>query len=258
MAAPHVAGVAALLKAKTPTLHWWEIKNRILAGAEPNVALANKTISGRRLYAPGALTCSQSVVRSRLKPIGESVTAVTGAPIALSALSINCAASYGEVKVTVNPGGTVVTLRDDGQGEDLVARDGTFSGQWTPTSGGEFTLTFFGNDSVTMNVTPVYSYVTVPFSWETIPGTNLHSDDDGTAKSNPHSRSDSPVGALPAGLRAPTGSCGVRGSRCPSLRRHITPCRWGMNSAARLRNSSPHFGLTCMPTQAAAKISSGG
>ena len=74
MAAPHVTGLAALLKADDPTRDWRAIRNLILAGGEDSAALT-QTISQKRLNAYGALTCSGSTVLSRLRPVGSSITA---------------------------------------------------------------------------------------------------------------------------------------------------------------------------------------
>ena len=141
MATPHVAGTAALLKAANSGWDWRAIKNLILAGGD-NVASMANTITQKRLNAFGALTCSNSPVFSRLGPVADTVAGSVGTPIGLSVLNINCALPNGDVVVTVDPGGQTVTLLDDGLGRDQAAGDGNYSGQWTPTGTGSFTLTF--------------------------------------------------------------------------------------------------------------------
>jgi len=55
MATPHVAGVAALLKAKNPTADDATLKDRILKSVDAKSSLSGKTVTGGRLNAAGAL-----------------------------------------------------------------------------------------------------------------------------------------------------------------------------------------------------------
>lgn len=58
MASPHVAGLAALLKAQNPSYTWRELKCRIMKGVDPLSSLNGKTITGGRINAYKALTIS--------------------------------------------------------------------------------------------------------------------------------------------------------------------------------------------------------
>ncbi len=157
MATPHVTGVAALLKSQDDTRDWTAIRNLILASGDSISSLAN-TITQKRLNANGALTCLDSTLQSRLRPIGDAIQGSLGVPIELSALHIRCAQPNGEITVTIEPGNEVVTLVDNGQGSDQSAGDGVYSGQWTPLSKGNFTLTFTGGEVVNVSVdTPLLS-----------------------------------------------------------------------------------------------------
>ena len=151
MATPHVTGTAALLKAADPERDWRAIRNLILTGGDDVASLA-ETITQKRLNAFGALTCTNSAVLSRLSPVQNTVNGSVGIPIDLSMLNIHCAVPNGDVAVTVNPGGEVIALLDDGLGSDQVAGDGNYSGRWTPPSGGSFTLTFADGSVVTVLV----------------------------------------------------------------------------------------------------------
>jgi hypothetical protein len=151
MATPHVTGVAALLKAQDPSRDWRAIKNLILAGGDTISSMAN-TVTHKRLNANGALTCSNSPVFSRLRPIGNTINGAVGEPIDLSALNINCASPNGNVTVSINSGSETITLVDNGAGPDQAAGDGIYSARWTPAIEGVYTLTFPGGDVVTVGV----------------------------------------------------------------------------------------------------------
>jgi subtilisin family serine protease len=160
MAAAHVSGIAALLKSQDPTRDWKAIKNLILAGGVPYGSNPGFSVTDRRANALGALTCSNAVVKSRLWPrsskyYGEPTEIKSGmVPVNLAALHINCAKPNGNVSVMVSPGNTTVALKDDGIGFDQIAGDGIYSGQWTPSAGGLFNLTFPDGDVVAVEIDP--------------------------------------------------------------------------------------------------------
>lgn len=188
MATPHVTGVAALLKAQDGSRDWKAIKNLILAGGDP--ALTNSiftfdlrpTITQKRLNAHGALTCAGSPLLSRLRPSRDTVTTTVGTPVDLAVLHINCAMSNGNVQVTAEPGSETITLLDDGFGPDQEAGDGIYSGQWTPSAQQTTTLTFPGEDRVSVNVIVNYQHSATAFNYRNISGTNLNLDDDSSAQ----------------------------------------------------------------------------
>jgi thermitase len=151
MATPHVSGLAALLKAQDPNRDWRTIKNLILAGGDTVSSMAN-TITGKRINANGGMTCSNKVVQGRLQPVLSTIGASPNVPVYLAYENINCATPNGNVSVSVSPGNLSVTLVDDGTGGDQAAGDGIYSAQWTPNATGTYTLTFPGNDKITVNV----------------------------------------------------------------------------------------------------------
>ncbi|HEY5999341.1 MAG TPA: S8 family serine peptidase [bacterium] len=156
MAAPHVAGLAALLAADDPSLDAGAIRSLILADAEPAASLSGGTLTGGRVNAYRSLTCTSSPFFAPTQyptqsyPVGFAVT--------LSAVSVNCATPVGPVTVASGLGQTIA-LRDDGVAPDVVAGDGTFAGTWYPSRPGE-QLTFsspLGSRTVT---TPLLTIAT--------------------------------------------------------------------------------------------------
>ncbi|MGB8475244.1 MAG: S8 family serine peptidase, partial [Candidatus Acidiferrum sp.] len=164
MAAPHVTGVAALLKAQDPTRDWRAIKNLILAGGDA-LAVTGDTITSKRLNAFGAISCTNSQATSRLLPVPDTISGAVGAPIVLSALNINCANPAGNVSVQISPGGQVITLTDDGTGVDQAAGDGIYTAEWSPAATGDYTLSFPDGSSVNVAVLNPYGYQEVPSSY---------------------------------------------------------------------------------------------
>jgi hypothetical protein len=128
MATPHVAGVAALLKAADPSRDWRSLRNLLLSGADPLPSLENKTITGRRLNAFGSISCAN---RHLLRAVPPPYAVEVGVPVTLKVLSITCGSSAGPVAVTTSQGETFHLL-DDGVAPDAVASDGVFTGTWIP------------------------------------------------------------------------------------------------------------------------------
>lgn len=138
MAAPHAAGVAALLKAQDPNRDWRTIRNLLLAGGDPIASLSDITITGRRLNAYGAMTCENRPLLVALQP--PNAPAV-GIPLNISVLSINCGLPVGPVTVSVS-NGSPVNLNDNGVAPDLAAGDGIFTGTWVPAVPGSTIITY--------------------------------------------------------------------------------------------------------------------
>lgn len=165
MAATHVTGLVALLKARNPALDWRGIRNLVLSTGDQAAALAAKTLTGRRINAFAATTCIASREFAALKV---PVTTRPEVAATLAALSINCGAPVGPVTVALS-GGEVIDLRDDGFAPDLEAGDGIFSATFVPVRNRE-TFSFSspaGIESVTpaaaAPVGPVAGPIGFPF-----------------------------------------------------------------------------------------------
>jgi hypothetical protein len=190
MAAPHVTGVAALLKAQDGSHDWKAIKNLILAGGDTIPAVAN-TVSQKRLSAYGSLACSNTVLQQRIQPRDADVYVGSGDSLTFEVLNINCGAPNGLLEVPVDGGPETVILADDGVGPDLEANDGIYVAQrqWLASEIGDHTLAFPNNDIVTVHVLPplsAYAYSTaVPFNYREFEGTDLALGDDDSATIRP-------------------------------------------------------------------------
>lgn len=180
MATPHVTGVVALLKTQNPALDWRGIKNLILSGGD-TLATAQETITQKRLNAYGAMTCTNGIVASRLLPIADVNSGSVGSPVTLAFLNINCAEPAGNVTVNVMPGGQSVALADNGSGADVAANDGIYTGQWTPSAPGSYTLAFPDGSTAAVEVLTPYGVTQAPYVYRTITGTNLNLSDDSVA-----------------------------------------------------------------------------
>ena len=177
MGTPHVTGSAALLKAFNPALDWISIKNLLMAGGDPNPNLAS-TVTQNRLNVYGAMTCSNRQIMAREEPRNNLVTTSANTPILLRVLHINCADPAGPAEVNVQPSGQVIELLDDGNAPDLAANDGVYSGSWTPTTTGLYTLNFPSGDNVTVAVLAPYSVSSAASTYVPITGTNLELNDE--------------------------------------------------------------------------------
>lgn len=163
MAAPHVTGILALLKAQDPSRDWIALKNRVLSTGTPLSGLSSKTITGRRLLAAqdsalGALTGSGQVVKSRLRPIPDSLDLKQGTSLDLAALNISGEESLGDLPVSITRNGApygTLNLKDDGTGFDQASGDGIASATWTVPSTANSTYVFAfpdGNLTVTVDL----------------------------------------------------------------------------------------------------------
>ncbi|MBI2682046.1 MAG: VCBS repeat-containing protein [Acidobacteriales bacterium] len=180
MATPFVSGTAALLASQNPTRNWKQIKNLILAGNVPVNELTD-TITGGRLNAARALTCSSASLTKQLRPIGKITTAAVGSPLTIAVLSTNCG-SPAPIGDAIVSNGDRVGLLDNGIGRDQSAGDGVFTGSWTPLQYGSYTIQLPTQDTVEVEVLEPYWYQLTTPSYVSISGTSLDLGDDSVAK----------------------------------------------------------------------------
>lgn len=132
MAAPHVTGIAGLVKAANPDYSWKQIRNVLLSTGDSVAALKDKTFTGKRVNAYKAVTCQDS----RFFDVGNEAKDFTEAfasqrSVTVSVVSINCAEAMGPVTLKLVDG-TVYQLHDDGRDSDLAADDGVFTFSFIP------------------------------------------------------------------------------------------------------------------------------
>jgi hypothetical protein len=145
MAAPHVAGGAALARAVLPSAMAVGLKALLLRTADPNAALAGRTRTGARLDVDGAVRCTGAQVW--IEQPASGFVAALGDTVQISAIGASCG----------NPGGAIVTATVNGQTIGLTPRgDGLYTGSYKATAPGPVAITVSassagGSDSLTVS-----------------------------------------------------------------------------------------------------------
>ena len=130
MAAPHVAGVAALIKAQFPDATPLGIKNLIFNTADRKPSLDGLVSTGARLNAANAVTCRNEPQVWIDRPV-PGFAAVPGEPVELRVLASNCAV----------PDGVTVTASSQGVEIELTAQgSGLYTGTMVPNAAGQITI----------------------------------------------------------------------------------------------------------------------
>jgi subtilisin family serine protease/uncharacterized protein YhfF len=130
MAAPQVAGAAALVKAAFPSATGVGIKAQLLDSIDPVAVLADLTTTGGRLNAAAAVNCSTTPKLWLDSPTGDFDVEV-GTPLAVRAFATRCGESSG-IALSATANGTPVALSPRG--------DGLYSGTYTPSATGPLTV----------------------------------------------------------------------------------------------------------------------
>jgi subtilisin family serine protease len=131
MAAPHVAGAAALAKAAFPGASDVGLKALLLRTVDARTGLASYVATGGRLNAGNAVGCLDAP-KLWVESPAAGFEAIMGEPIAVTVLAGRCA----------EPGGVTVSATVNGTPVELVSRgDGLYAGHYVPAVAGELTFT---------------------------------------------------------------------------------------------------------------------
>ncbi len=175
MATPHVAGVAALLKARFPSASLYGLKALLLRTVDAKNTLAGKTTTGGRLNAFTAVSCVDAP-QVWLGAPGNGFVAAVGEALPITVLGSSCATPAGLANVQVTVNGTPVSLT-------AASPDrGLYRGSFTPAAEGPLTLTATvtaggttASHTATGSAFTNYTCQDVPLSWvDVTPGTRLN------------------------------------------------------------------------------------
>ena len=137
MAAPHVAGVAALIAGAHPNADLNEIRERILGSAVRLDSTAGTTITGGMVNALKAIQASADGVLefSANPPVGSSLLVGASTPLLIKITDV-IPVPGATVSATVEGSGlnTSLVLTDDGVAPDQVAGDSIYSALIPPTT----------------------------------------------------------------------------------------------------------------------------
>jgi thermitase len=145
MATPHVAGAAALIKSKWPTLDDAQVKSKILETVDRKASLQGKTATGGRLNATGAL----SIKETELTFVASPLTVNYGGATLLSGrlTSSGEPLSGKQVILEQRPVGTSV-FSPEPNGVRVTDADGNFSlAGVTPVVNTDYRARFTGEGS---------------------------------------------------------------------------------------------------------------
>jgi hypothetical protein len=152
MAAPHVAGAAALARAAFPAASDVGLKALLLRSVDSVSWLQDVVRTGGRLNVNSAVRCSGAPGVWVDAP-APGFEARVGEALEIRVLATRCAAPGVEASVSVNGAPVALTARDDG----------LFTGSFTPSSSGAMTVTASAEtDSQSVSGSAVQHYVVEP------------------------------------------------------------------------------------------------
>ncbi|HZB35872.1 MAG TPA: S8 family peptidase [Gaiellaceae bacterium] len=152
MAAPHVAGAAALAKAAFPAASDVGLKALLLRSVDPVSWLQDVVRTGGRLNVNSAVRCA-GAPRVWVDAPAPAFEARVGEALEIGVLATHCATPGVEASVSVNGAPVALTSR----------ADGLFTGSFTPSSSGAIAVTASAEtDSHSVSGMAVQNYVLEP------------------------------------------------------------------------------------------------
>ena len=163
MASPHVAGVAALIRAQSPNASVLEMRERLMLGVDLVPALQNTTSTGGRVNAYRSLTLApDGQMEISITPANNSILLAGSTEVMF--VRVTDVLSVTNATVTVEAGtAPLLTLGNDGQAPDVLGADAVYSGNFqVPTNLGPLTVTIVVTAPGEANSTNVVYYTVVP------------------------------------------------------------------------------------------------
>ncbi|TSA41899.1 MAG: hypothetical protein D4R57_00090, partial [Verrucomicrobiales bacterium] len=163
MATPHVAGVAALLLASSPTATYLELRERLLITAVPINSLIGRCVTGGRLNAFNALLAApDGQLEISVNPAtGSAILGGTTTPIFVRVTDLISVTNATVTGVFSTGGG--ITFSNAGAAPDLVARDAVYSANFVvPNVATNVTLTVMATAPGKQGLTNVVNYSIIP------------------------------------------------------------------------------------------------
>jgi subtilisin family serine protease len=162
LAAPHVAGAAALILAKYPAATETELRRRILNGAVPLASLTNKTVTGGRLNVLNSLTATPTGnLEIEVSPRAGSPLAA-GKTVSLYAVVTDLLPVTHATVTASSAAFTDLTLLDGGVAPDAIAADGVFTASFSvPANGTSLDVTLQVAAPGRQSVTQIIHYAVV-------------------------------------------------------------------------------------------------
>lgn len=179
-AAAYVAGAISIVKDARPELSMLDIKNLLISSGtkSPKVpyysgflhtaaTMGERSIKVMDESDSSILTCEDQKVLRRISPKWSGYSTVINELISISVLNINCASPSGNTSIYYD--GKSLMLEDNGANEDNIKGDGIYSGEYSFSRTGDYTVNLDSADPIGTKYRVYSRYqepTVIPFEWE--------------------------------------------------------------------------------------------